>query len=744
MALVLGAIAALTIPQRWPLGPQSPLWLGLGGLGLIAALNYGWQYPTPSVLDISHVLQPEMVAGAQQAVEGRLADTPKISRSGKGQFWLQTQQMQLFDENDTPLRPPTTTKGKLYVTVPAEAIQDLRPGQTVKVQGKLYEPSVAKNPNAFDFKQYLASQGAYAGFSGRWVDIQSEAGWGLWQIRQRIVQAHRQGLGPDPGSLVSAMALGRQAVQVPYDLQDAFIQAGLAHTLAASGFQVSLLLGLVMGILRLPVLQGRLARPGLAQLIIGSLVLGGFVLMTGAQPSVMRAVLMGLGALIGLALERSVKPLGCLLLTVMLLLVWNPTWIDDVGFRLSVMATLGLMVSVKPITERLNGLPPTLSTLLAVPIAAYFWTIPLSLYYFNTLTTYSIVLNMVVTPLVTVISLGGMVTGLVALVLPALGSALAFLLGLPTALLIALVHWEISLPGSTLAMGHIALWQMIGLYLLYGLGGWSPLGRRRRWAVALLIVVTALGPLWYRGATLSQVAVLAAGNDAVMVVQDHRSTLLINSGTDSTAFYTVGPFLRQAGINRLNHAIDGQSSDDENWKTLIAQTPIQRFYYTHPLRVPPQEIQNPTRLGRNQILILEQHRIESLLDVSPVTPGLAASARPALGTALKLTLFHQHPWLMLTHLSQADQRALLQSAPALASDVLWWDGQPLQPALLEAIHPRIAIASTRNLAPEIADDLKKRGIQVWCTEQDGAILWQPRQGYQAYLATSPPPQTAWD
>jgi competence protein ComEC len=63
---------------------------------------------------------------------------------------------------------------------------------------------------------------------------------------------------------------------------------------------------------------------------------------------------------------------------------------------------------------------------------------------------------------------------------------------------------------------------------------------------------------------------------------------------------------------------------------------------------------------------------------------------------------------------------------------------------LEAIHPRIAIASTRNLAPEIADDLKKRGIQVWCTEQDGAILWQPRQGYQAYLATSPPPQTAWD
>ena len=743
MALVLGAIAALTMPQRWPLGPQSPLWLGLGGLGLVAALNYGWQSPMPSVLDISHRLQPEFT-DSSQVVWGRIDDTPKISRSGKGQFWLQTQQIQTLGEDNTPLGSPTTTEGKLYVTVPKDAIQDLRPGQTVQVQGKLYRPSTAKNPNAFDFQQYLASRGAYAGFSGRWVEIQTEAGWGLWPIRQRIVQAHRQGLGPEQGALVSAMALGRRAVQVPYDLQDAFIQAGLAHTLAASGFHVSLLLGLVMGILRLPALQGRLARPGLAQLIIGSLVLVGYVLMTGAQPSVMRAALMGLGALVGLALERSVKPLGCLLLAVTLLLVWNPTWIDDVGFRLSVMATLGLMVSVKPITERLNGLPPTLATLLAVPLAAYFWTIPLSLYYFNTLTTYSIVLNMVVTPLVTVISLGGMVSGLVALVLPALGSALAFLLGLPTTLLIALVHWEISLPGSTLAMGHIALWQMIGLYLLYGLGGWSSLGRRWRWAVALLIMLIALGPLWYRGATLSQVAVLAAGRDAVMVVQDHRSTLLINSGTESTAFYTVGPFLRQAGINRLNHAIDGQGSDDDNWKTLIAQTPIQHFYYTHPLRVPPKEIQNPIRLGLHQTLTLGPHRIESLLDVPTAAPSLATPARPALGTALKLTLFQQHPWLMLTHLSQADQRALLQSAPALASDVLWWDGQPLQPALVEAIHPRIAIASTQNLAPDIADDLKKRGIQVWCTEQDGAILWQPRQGYYAYLATSPPPQTAWD
>ncbi|MFH7241645.1 MAG: ComEC/Rec2 family competence protein [Spirulina sp.] len=727
--VALGLGAALTLAKSWPLGPRPALWVGLGGLGLVAALNYGWQYPQPSVLDISHLIQPGATTGTQQEVWGRLTEMPKESRSGKGQFWLQAQQVRRLDESGQPQGATLATEGTLYVTTPLDAIKDLRPGQTLRVVGQLYAPSGAKNPNAFNFQQYLASREVYAGLSGRQVTVQQEAGWGLWQLRQRIVQAHAQGLGPEQGALVSAMALGRQAVQVPYPLQDAFIQAGLAHTLAASGFHVSLLLGLVMGMLRLPVLQGRFSHPGRVQLGVGIAVLAGYVLMTGVQPSVMRAALMGVGALVGLALERRVKPLGCLLLAVTLLLIWNPLWVDDVGFRLSVMATLGLMVSVQPLTDRLNWLPPALATLLAVPVAAYFWTIPLSLYYFNTLTTYSVLLNMVVTPLVTVISLGGMISGLVALALPALGSLLAAVLWLPTTVLIALVHWEIGLPSSTLAMGHIALWQMIGLYGLYGLGGWSALGRRWRWLVALLVLVTALGPLWYRGATLAQATVLAAGNDAVMVVQDRQSTLLVNSGTQSTAFYTVGPFLRQAGINRLNHAIAGQSSDTPNWHTLMGQAPIQNFYQTHRLSVAPKDIHHPITLGPHQPLTLGQHRVESLSETA---------------TALKLTLFHQQTWLLLTHLTASDQRALLQSAIPLASDVLWWDGQALQPDLVAAIQPRIAIASTRRLSPETEATLTQRGIQVWCTERDGAILWRPKQGYQAHLTAETTDQGLWN
>ena len=717
LLMALGAIlAALTLPQRWPTGPGVRLWLVAGAIAILAVGNYGWRYPTPSAQDISHQLTHSETAVGQE-VWGRVEAMPRLNRNGKGQIWLHSQLARPLDGQGVPLGPPQAVRGKLYVTLPAAAIANLHPGQTLKVQGRLYAPSPPKNPYGFNFPQYLASQGCYAGLSAQRVQV-SAAGpkWGLWRLRQRIAQAHATGLGERAGALVSAMALDRRSVNVPYDLQDSFIQAGLAHTLAASGFHVSLLLGVVLGIMGHPAIAKRCPQPGWAKLGVGSISLGLYVLMTGGQPSIMRAAVMGLGALVGLALERQVRPLGSLLLAVTLLLIWQPGWIEDIGFRLSAMATLGLMLGVSPLTRWLHWLPPTLATAIAVPLAAYFWTIPLSLFHFNTLTTYSLLLNMVVTPLVTVISLGGIFSGLVALLSPDWGAMLAWLLWLPIHLLIALVEWETRLPGSALATGQISLVQLLGLYSLYGIGcqSWS---RRHRAILALAMVLVALGPLWYRSATLTQVTVLAAANDPVLVLQDRQSSLLINSGTDLTAFYTVLPFLRQAGINRLDYGIMAGHSDLENWRAITQKTPVGQIYQVGAgpaADLPPSQplpLHQPQSLGRQRVRAL---------------------ASPA--TALQLTFWTNHAWLLLSGLSPAQQEQLLAAPTALTSDVLWWDGSPLSPTFLAAVQPQVAIAATRQLSVKLEQTLRERGIQVFWPERDGAISWHPQRGYRAYLA----------
>lgn len=729
-ALGAAGLAALVLPPRWYKGPTAAQWIVAGAIALLAALNYGLRYPVPGALDISALLSQGEAAGAQQIVWGEVQTLPRLTRSGRGQFWLTTDQVRRLDAQGNPLGPPGLTRGRLYVTVPVDQSESLFPGQRVQVQGKLYEPARPKNPNAFDFRQYLANQRCFAGLAGDRIrpdQGQSPPRWALWRLRLRIAQAQAARLGSPVGPLVSAMALGRQAVNVPYDIQDMFMQAGMAHTLAASGFQVSLILGVVLAVMSHPAIASRLPYPVQAKVIAGGTALVGFVLLTGVQPSVMRAAVMGAAVLVGIALERSIKPLGGLLVAVTLLLLFNPIWIDDIGFRLSVMATLGLMVAVKPMTEKLDWLPTTLAAITAVPLAAYLWTIPLSLYYFNTLTTYSILLNIVTTPLVMVISLGGMASGLAAAVWPWLGGLLTWPLGLPTQILMALVRWEVGLPGSALATGHISLVQMLGLYGLFGVWGWGAV--RRRGLVALALVALALGPLLCRGATLSQVTVLAAGNDAVMVVQEGRSALLVNSGTDRTAFYTVVPFLRQAGVNQLASAIHGDDSDSENWRTIADRAPIRKFYGPgSALTAVPTE--GPFhQLKPDQIQSVDRQRVQYLQDGE---------------RGLQLTLLDHHTWLLLPKLSLDRQIPWLQAHPGLHSEVLWWHGEPLSETAIAAINPRIAIASARAIDPETEVRLRQNGVQVFCTERDGAITWHRRQGYRAYLAAPQRPAAGFD
>ena len=319
-----------------------------------------------------------------------------------------------------------------------------------------------KHLGILTLRHYLAKQGSFAGLSASYIDEIPNADrpkHGLWQVRQRIVTAQGHWLD-EKGALISAMVLGRRAVDLPYGLRDDFIEAGLAHTLAASGFHVALVLGLILALLNW--------QPAQTQAIGGCMALLIYVGLTGLQPSVMRAAIMGFGAMLGLALERKVKPLSCLGLAAFLLLLWNPRWIWDIGFQLSVAATLGLMVMATALAKRLDWMPGAIATLLSVPIAAYLWTLPLQLYHFGIVPSYSIILNTIATPLVTVISLGGFISAMASLIWPLAGSAIAWLLAIPVQLLITLVELFNQLPGNQLSVGNIPAWLVVITYCLYG------------------------------------------------------------------------------------------------------------------------------------------------------------------------------------------------------------------------------------------------------------------------------------
>ncbi|HEY9907229.1 MAG TPA: ComEC family competence protein, partial [Thermosynechococcaceae cyanobacterium] len=236
-ALALGGVLALVVP-RWRSAPRFPIWLVAGLVGLLATLYFQLRIPQPGPNDISRQISPNQPTIA--TVQGVVSSPPRQTRSQKAQFWLEVQQ-----SNNEP------RGGTLYATVPLLQATGLHPGQIVKVSGTLYLPKSATNPGGFDFQSFLAREASFAGLSGTQVEmLQSPKNWDWSQVQARVARSQILWLDSPVGPVVSAMVLGSKGIDLPHDVKDQFLRAGLAHALAASGFQTSLILGVVLALTR--------------------------------------------------------------------------------------------------------------------------------------------------------------------------------------------------------------------------------------------------------------------------------------------------------------------------------------------------------------------------------------------------------------------------------------------------------------------------------------------------------------
>ncbi|MEM9276921.1 MAG: ComEC/Rec2 family competence protein, partial [Cyanobacteria bacterium P01_F01_bin.143] len=511
-------------------------WLIAYAIAFLAVIYFQLRIPAPQVDDISYQITPEK--SQLVWVSGKVINEPRLSSNQKLKFQLQAEKVKLLNKEELTLE--NTVSGKLYVIVPLLPENKIYSGEIIKVKGILYQPRSPNNPGAFDFKTYLYRQGIFAGLKGLEIkpnNIPSAPKFGWWQLRRRIIRAQIKGLGSPLGQLLSSVVLGRRAVDLPEDIRNLFITAGLAHILAASGFHVSLLLGVILKLTN--------SLSAKSRLIIGDLILLIYVFLTGFSPSIIRAGLMGLAVLIATAMGGKVKPQGALLVSAIIILLVNPLWIWSLSFQLSFLATLGLLVTAPVIEKKLDWIPATIAIAIAFPLAAIIWTLPLITYYFNSISTYSILVNIITTPLVTIISLGGMISAFVALIFPLLGSLLSWTLLYPILTLIGILKFVTNLPGSVFAIGKISLVTLILIYLVICLV-WINQKLQKYWHYLLLSVLALITiPIIYSHFNLVQVTILATKPTPIIVIQDRGKTIVIkNSKIKATSLkYNLLPFL---------------------------------------------------------------------------------------------------------------------------------------------------------------------------------------------------------
>ncbi len=198
---------------------------------------------------------------------------------------------------------------------------------------------------------------------------------------------------------IVALTLGNRDFLTP-ETRQLYREAGAAHLLALSGMHMGILYG-VFGMVMRNLTYTRWKWPAFCGIM---LLLWSYAVMTGCPKSLIRAALMtSLALLIQVCGERR-KQLDILNVSAAMVFLTDPASLWDIGFQLSCAAMLGIIILGIPTTENwrhLPLLPRMLLSSLAISISAQLATLPLTLFYFNSIATYSALTSLVAIPLTT-------------------------------------------------------------------------------------------------------------------------------------------------------------------------------------------------------------------------------------------------------------------------------------------------------------------------------------------------------
>ena len=246
-------------------------------------------------------------------------------------------------------------------TVSTEGTGGLRDGERLPVRGKVWVRARRELPlaygdyvratgiltlpfeiDAFSYADYLARQGVFSVLAN--AHIQSlGSGYGnrlragLLEVRNAAKERIGRYLPEPEAGLLVGILLGDES-GISEEVYEDFSQVGAAHIIAISGFNMTLLAGILSVFLeRMGIGRWRL-------LWVLALWIVLYTLLVGASPSVMRAAVMSLFLVLGYAMERRVLLLTSLAAGVLILTIGNPTLLWDIGFQLSAGGVLGIGV----------------------------------------------------------------------------------------------------------------------------------------------------------------------------------------------------------------------------------------------------------------------------------------------------------------------------------------------------------------------------------------------------------------
>lgn len=455
-------------------------------------------------------------------------------------------------------------------------VLQVKRGDRIALPLRMSTPTSPTNPGAFDFPRYLwqnytSYQALGEGVSNLEVLSPSyQKWWGIaTDIRSFLEQRLETIFTSEISGLMKGMLLGEQR-EVSVQLEDVYRNTGIIHILAISGTHVMLVIGAIFAALNIM----RVTRERIYEILFFFLPI--YMIVTGFSPSVVRASLMGMLYVFAKRFFAIYSAWHAISIVFIGITLMYPRIIFAVGFQLSFIITLGLILFTTPLAKRIQEQLPWMNgkvaSAIALTVIAQVFSFPILAVTFHQFPLVSIPVNLLLMPLYAVIIPWGYFALFLASWWPTLGKALAVPIDGTLSIIHSLLTKVIQFPYFILSISTIPIWWwgvyfFLALYLLYPYTSFLP--SRRKLVITLSVIILSLPfAMKYIDQKVTITFIDVGQGDSILIQGPYQKTILIDGGGFGYRFeqdewqkrrdpFEVGknvvvPSLRGLGVNRID------------------------------------------------------------------------------------------------------------------------------------------------------------------------------------------------
>lgn len=430
-------------------------------------------------------------------------------------------------------------------------------GNRVRAEGAVAFMQSSGNPGNFDEKIYWQKQGIKVKLWSESVEISNRErntiGEGLFEFREKWKEALYKVMGVKSGAVMAGIMLGDKT-DMDAELKELYQVNGIGHILAISGLHLSFIGLSTYRCLRR--LSGSFAIGG----VVGILFLLSYIAMIGLTVSAIRALVMFLFRVGADMTGRHYDASTALSAALAIVVIWRPLYIFDGGFWLSFGAVFGAL-AVVPLFQGLpvKGLWASVGINLVI--------MPILLYYFYEFPLYSVLLNVWIIPLLSVLLLFGMLGSIIYLIVPAAGSGVLWMCKLILNLYEGSCVFALKLPGARIVTGQPPIWRIFVYYFIVtaALILWVHCKKKKETIYIAIVILSAFCAMfilinpWKLGSGMLEITMLDVGQgDGIFIQDPNGTTYFIDGGSSDVkqvGRYRLEPFLKWKAVRKLDYVI---------------------------------------------------------------------------------------------------------------------------------------------------------------------------------------------